>query len=947
MATDPNINDANAVAGNSNSSDSSSIINISSVSLHQQQPNSPSTTDTSFDHVSSNGSSAEHDNNLTNSGKGKNTSKGKGKGKAKLIYCKSHVSIHPTSFNKDNISGYLGIVEVESIIPHSLAPNLDSTSIESNGQKETLVTWVPNELLDRMDEEDREGYKRVEGRSSNPNNQIENDKEEDGFVFVSLPPPKGEKYAFSIPITSIYSVLVYPPSLSHWYGSATFNLMGGVSLPTLYFHDDESPLLASAPAPNPQQPLPRAQWGFPPFLSLLEARATLVQSRLVQSRKNMGAQLWLVNPSKSDREVHEAGLEEEPEAVPPQRKPVQSSSQNAQTAKTPAPYPPKQTYPNSAVLNTATPKQTLMTSLSNLTNLSRKAASQVLSHPLAQPVVPHLPPAVRSLVNVPGEWERTGRLPPKTGKSSPDVASEFESARLYLARWARVVAEEGERARRDEIASKARLRRNSETAASFGSGSGSLSPVEDLESSLGVFSMLPKSYSKRAIPNPTRTPQHPITSKEWESFAAQGRDELYIRKEIFKRGFKDSQEPEDCNARREGWEVLLGIIPWSIGGLGGGEQGKQKRVNQREEARKAKRQVYAGLKQKWKKEVAKELESNVNGVRDDWREEWHRIDVDCRRTDRNQPIYAVPSEAAHTGNHEKEGGGANTSLRRGSLGSEDQREEEEGGAAALNPHIAALRTILMTYHTYSPELGYVQGMSDLLSPIYVVFDANEADAFWGLVGVMKMMESNFLRDQSGMKRKLSTLQQLISVMDPELYAHLERTDSLNLFFCFRWILISFKREFKFEQVIKLWEVLWTNYYSNQFVLFVALAILQSHRDVLIRYLTEFDEVLKYANDLSGTIDLDTTLAQAEVLFLSFRTLVQDLDKENALNEEPDTSGLRHRKVASDISGTSTPNKKGKQAEQIDNENNQEGIKKKERRVISEDLRDLLINWNPQ
>lgn len=60
----------------------------------------------------------------------------------------------------------------------------------------------------------------------------------------------------------------------------------------------------------------------------------------------------------------------------------------------------------------------------------------------------------------------------------------------------------------------------------------------------------------------------------------------------------------------------------------------------------------------------------------------------------------------------------------------------------------------MTYHTYSPELGYVQGeqhlgmmrlgaeqagMSDLLSPIYVVFEGNEADAFWGLVGVMEIM----------------------------------------------------------------------------------------------------------------------------------------------------------------------------------------------------------------
>lgn len=33
-------------------------------------------------------------------------------------------------------------------------------------------------------------------------------------------------------------------------------------------------------------------------------------------------------------------------------------------------------------------------------------------------------------------------------------------------------------------------------------------------------------------------------------------------------------------------------------------------------------------------------------------------------------------------------------------------------------------------------------MSDLLSPIYVVFDNNEADAYWGLVGVMRMMVSS-------------------------------------------------------------------------------------------------------------------------------------------------------------------------------------------------------------
>jgi len=160
-----------------------------------------------------------------------------------------------------------------------------------------------------------------------------------------------------------------------------------------------------------------------------------------------------------------------------------------------------------------------------------------------------------------------------------------------------------------------------------------------------------------------------------------------------------------------------------------------------------------------------------------------------------------------------------------------------------------------------------------------------------------------------MKRQLSTLQQLIAVMDPELHDHLEKTGSLNLFFCFRWILIAFKREFAFDQVIRLWEVcpqdmdsetwltyqvLWTNYYSNQFVLFVALAVLQSHRDVILRYLTEFDEVLKYANDLSGTIDLDTTLAQAEVLFLSYKGLIEDADHDTAADAAGD-QGLRRRR----------------------------------------------------
>lgn len=71
----------------------------------------------------------------------------------------------------------------------------------------------------------------------------------------------------------------------------------------------------------------------------------------------------------------------------------------------------------------------------------------------------------------------------------------------------------------------------------------------------------------------------------------------------------------------------------------------------------------------------------------------------------------------------------------------------------------------------------------------------------------------------------------------------EKAEALNLFFCFRWVLIAFKREFPFDEVLRLWEILWTDYYSNQFLLFVAFAVLESHRDMILRYLVEVGEQL--------------------------------------------------------------------------------------------------------
>jgi TBC1 domain family member 15 len=208
-------------------------------------------------------------------------------------------------------------------------------------------------------------------------------------------------------------------------------------------------------------------------------------------------------------------------------------------------------------------------------------------------------------------------------------------------------------------------------------------------------------------------------------------------------------------------------------------------------------------------------------------------------------------------------------------------------------HLEQLKDLLLTYLEYdtpstpthtntsnpTPQnLGYVQGMSDLLAPLYAVFQ-DDAVAFWAFVGFMKRMARNFVRDQTGMRAQLTTLDQLVQILDPALYTHLQSADSTNFFFFFRMLLVWYKREFAWSDVLRLWEGLWTDYLSSQFHLFIAVSILEKHRDVIMDHLKHFDEVLKYVNELSGCIELESTMVRAEGLFRRFERTVEMVDRQ--------------------------------------------------------------------
>ena len=100
-------------------------------------------------------------------------------------------------------------------------------------------------------------------------------------------------------------------------------------------------------------------------------------------------------------------------------------------------------------------------------------------------------------------------------------------------------------------------------------------------------------------------------------------------------------------------------------------------------------------------------------------------------------------------------------------------------------------------------------MSDIASPILAVMD-NEAHAFICFCGIMKRLEGNFRPDGQLMSIKFQHLKLLLQYSDPEFYAYLVSRGADDLFFCYRWLLLELKREFAFDDALRMLEVTWSS-----------------------------------------------------------------------------------------------------------------------------------------
>ncbi|XP_044897570.1 small G protein signaling modulator 1 isoform X3 [Felis catus] len=191
-------------------------------------------------------------------------------------------------------------------------------------------------------------------------------------------------------------------------------------------------------------------------------------------------------------------------------------------------------------------------------------------------------------------------------------------------------------------------------------------------------------------------------------------------------------------------------------------------------------------------------------------------------------------------------------------------------------NLEKLRNVMCSYIWQHIEIGYVQGMCDLLAPLLVILD-DEALAFSCFTELMKRMNQNFPHG-GAMDTHFANMRSLIQILDSELFELMHQNgDYTHFYFCYRWFLLDFKRELVYDDVFSVWETIWAAKHvsSAHYVLFIALALVEVYRDIILENNMDFTDIIKFFNEMAERHNTKHVLKLARDLVYKVQTLIEN------------------------------------------------------------------------
>lgn len=173
---------------------------------------------------------------------------------------------------------------------------------------------------------------------------------------------------------------------------------------------------------------------------------------------------------------------------------------------------------------------------------------------------------------------------------------------------------------------------------------------------------------------------------------------------------------------------------------------------------------------------------------------------------------------------------------------EDYAPLAEGGEA----HWEVLERILFLYAKLNPGQGYVQGMNEIVGPIYHAFACDpdptwrkhaEADTFFCFTNLMAEIRDFFIKTldeaEFGINSMMSKLTNQVRANDPEIWLRLHQQELCPQYYSFRWLTLLLSQEFPLPDVMRIWDSLFADENRFSFLIHICCAMILLLRDQLL------------------------------------------------------------------------------------------------------------------
>lgn len=233
---------------------------------------------------------------------------------------------------------------------------------------------------------------------------------------------------------------------------------------------------------------------------------------------------------------------------------------------------------------------------------------------------------------------------------------------------------------------------------------------------------------------------------------------------------------------------------------------------------------------------------------------WEVIEKDIRRTRQDMHFFFTPSDKTLTYHDVLLGNFPTRKYSRRYLtgfmeifeGSNGIYMEELSQNPDIEKHVDVEARILYIYAKLNTGIKYVQGMNELVAPIYYLFAQEthplfrghaEADAFFCFNAVVSRMRDTFVNSldstDSGLHGQLMRLSELIKKHDLEIYEMLQKMKISTQFFGIKWIVLLLSQELWLPDLFRLWDCLFIDADPFNFLLYVCLVLLFESREEIM------------------------------------------------------------------------------------------------------------------